>query len=154
MYNHAPQGYDCPFCRVVAGHDNEGIYTRQEDIVYRDEFVTAWVSSHWWTHNPGHVIIVPNRHYENIYDLPIEYATEIHRVARQVALAFKEAYSCDGTSTRQHNEPAGYQEVWHYHFHVFPRYLNDNLYLEQRHAIPPEQRRPYAEKLKAILSRQ
>ncbi|MEP7294527.1 MAG: diadenosine tetraphosphate hydrolase, partial [Chloroflexota bacterium] len=53
-------------------------------------------------------------------------------------------------STRQHNEPAGYQEVWHYHLHVFPRYAHDYLYdlTFQRRLTTLEERRPYAEKLK------
>lgn len=44
------------------------------------------------------------------------------------ALALKAALSCDGISTRQQNEPAGDQDVWHYHVHVFPRYADDGLY--------------------------
>ena len=49
-------------------------------------------------------MIVPNQHYENIYDLPVRYAESIQRVARLLALAMKAAYSCDGVSTRQHND--------------------------------------------------
>ena len=66
-----------------------------------------------------------NEHFENIYDLPIHYALDIHRVARMTALALQRVYSCDGVSTRQHNEPAGNQDVWHYHVHVMPRYKDD-----------------------------
>jgi diadenosine tetraphosphate (Ap4A) HIT family hydrolase len=41
----------------------------------------------------------------------------------------KDAYRCDGVSTRQHNEPAGDQDVWHLHVHVLPRHQGDQLYL-------------------------
>lgn len=64
----------------------------------------------------------------NIF-LPIEMAAEIHRAAHLTAFAMKNTYGCEGISTRQHNEPAGNQDVWHYHLHVYPRYKNDNLYL-------------------------
>jgi histidine triad (HIT) family protein len=40
----------------------------------------------------------------------------------------RRAYACDGTSLRQHNEPAGNQDVWHHHVHVFPRFTGDELY--------------------------
>ena len=40
----------------------------------------------------------------------------------------KTAFGCPGVSTRQHNEPAGNQDVWHYHVHVFPRWHGDRLY--------------------------
>ena len=50
------------------------------------------------------------------------------RAVRHTALAVKHAFGCSGISTRQHNEPDGNQDVWHYHVHVFPRYPNDGLY--------------------------
>src|SRR2546421_613310 len=69
------------------------------------------------------------------------------------ALAMKTAYGCEGPSFRQHNEPAGYQEVWHYHLHVFPRYHGDDLYMrsKERRWVTPAERAPYAEKLRAVL---
>ncbi len=88
--------------------------------------MTASVSPRWWPNNPGNIIIVPNQHFEHIYDLPTRYAHCIQDTAKEVAIAFKEVYKCDGVSTRQHNEPAGGQDVWHYHLHVFPRYEGDN----------------------------
>lgn len=152
MYNHAPANYDCPFCKIAQGFDIEAPWTNQQDVVYRDTHVTAFISAAWWDKSAAHVLIIPNVHYENIYDLPIELATEIQRTAQKVALAFKEVYNCAGTSTRQHNEPAGYQEVWHYHFHVFPRYPDDNLYGEPRRITQPQERLPYAAKLRAYLN--
>ena len=52
--------------------------------------VTAFIGLYWWPNNPGHVIIVPNRHIENIYDLTPDIAVYVHELARQVAIAFKE----------------------------------------------------------------
>lgn len=43
-------------------------------------------------------------------------------------IALKTAFDCDGVSTRQHNEPAGNQDVRQYHLHIFPRYEADGLY--------------------------
>lgn len=151
-YSHEPDNYVCPFCLVVAGTGD--VLTKPGDVVLRNQWVTAFISSHWWPNNPGHVIVIPNQHYENIYALPAEVAAHIHEAARQIALAFKATYHCDGTSTRQHNEPAGYQEVWHYHLHVFPRYENDFLYdlTHQRFLSTPEERLPYAQKLRAYLA--
>lgn len=151
MYNHEPDEYVCPFCRLVQGLNTNR--SGQDDVVYRDEDVTAFIASSWWPNNSGHVLVVPNGHYENVYDLPPELAAPIQRVVRAVALAFKETYACDGVSTRQHNEPAGGQDVWHYHQHVFPRYAGDDLYLHKRGDTTPEERRPYAIKLKEYLAR-
>ncbi len=153
MYNHAPADYVCPFCLIAAGQGTER--TNMDDIVYRDTSVTAFVAAAWWPNNSGHVIIIPNQHFENIYDLPLAFANKIHRVARDIALAFKATYGCDGVSTRQHNEPAGNQDVWHYHQHVFPRYTDDELYLQlyQRRFTTAAERLPYATKLRAYFTR-
>jgi histidine triad (HIT) family protein len=137
----------------VAGHDSQGHHTKQTDVVYQDETVTAWINSAWWPANPGHVLVVPNAHYENIYEITDDVLGAVQVTGKRIALALKAAYGCDGTSFRQHNEPAGYQEVWHYHLHVFPRYDGDELYRrsKERRWVTPEERLPYAEKLRRVL---
>lgn len=134
---HAPDDYECTFCRIAGGGD--GHLTSQQHVVYRDDDVTAFVASHWWPANPGHVLVIPNSHIENLYELPPELARPLMAATQRVALAMKQAYRCEGVSTRQHNEPAGNQDVWHFHQHVFPRWRGDRLY--QRHdekAVAPE----------------
>ena len=152
MCNHAPEGYACPFCLLVQGVVNEHVQSRQTDVVYRDDEVMALISSHQWPNTAGHVLVIPTAHHENIYDLPLHIATRIHELARAVALAMKRTFSCDGISTYQHNEPAGNQDVWHYHLHVFPRYVGDNLYCLHSTLMPVEERARYAEKLRAELA--
>ena len=148
MYNHEPENYQCPFCLVVKRIENEYVLTKQEDIVYSDEFITAFISAGWWPNNKGHILIIPNQHIENIYTLPNHLSTKIHEFERIIALALKEVYKCDGVSSRQHNEPDGNQDVWHYHLHVFPRYKNDKLYLSRKVLSLPEDRIDYAKRLR------
>lgn len=152
MYNHAPEGYNCPFCRLVSSQPDPGLISAQDDIFYRDEHLTAMISLHTWAVNSGNALIFPNQHYENLYDLPDEIGARVFALSRRVALAMKAAYGCEGVSTRQHNEPAGNQDVWHYHLHVFPRYPGDNLYTAQRVLVPPEERGRYAAMLRAQMA--
>ena len=151
MFNHAPPGYVCPFCLLLQGVENEHVLSRPADIVLQNEWTTAFVSSHQWPNNAGHVLIIPNQHYENLYDLPAAFGAEIHATAKNIAHAMKQAYGCPGVSTRQHNEPCGNQDVWHYHFHVFPRYENDALYQNKSSFMEPEHRAVYAQRLKRAL---
>ena len=122
--------------------------------MFRDDTVLAFIASHWWAKNKGHVLVIPARHYENIYDLPDEVGARIFAVSKMIAVAMKASYACDGISTRQHNEPAGDQEVWHYHLHVFPRYVDDHLYLAdgEKSLSLPEERKPFARKLVQALA--
>ena len=148
MYNHAPKDYLCPFCLIANGTENENLHTRQAEIVYKDDFITAFIASGWWKNNKGHIIIIPNEHYENIYDLPDEISAKIHKLEKEISIGMKKIYKCDGVSSRQHNEPSGNQDVWHYHLHVFPRYKNDNLYLADRGESNLVERLEYAERMR------
>jgi histidine triad (HIT) family protein len=152
MHRHEPDGYVCPFCRLVAGEETER--NRLDDVVLDTESVLGFISPKWWPNNPGHVIVIPKAHVENLYDMPAEALGAVYSAARDVAIALRAAYGCDGTSTRQHNEPAGNQDVWHFHVHVFPRWPGDDLYLSHGKSRWPEpsERAPYAEKLRAVLS--
>jgi histidine triad (HIT) family protein len=152
MFNHAPAGYLCPFCALARGGGDA--VSDQEDIVFQDNRITAFIAARWWPNNLGHVIVIPNEHFEQLYDLPSEYGHAIHDVAREMALALKQVYTCDGISTRQHNEPAGGQDVWHYHLHVFPRYAGDDLYRSAPLPgfAPAAHRHAYAARLRSYLS--
>jgi histidine triad (HIT) family protein len=126
MCNHEPENYNCPLCRFVKREDDE--INKQEYIVYEDKNTLAFVSPKWWKNNPGHVIVISKQHIENIYDISDELIGDIYKTVKKLSIAVKKVYCCDGTSTRQHNEPAGNQDVWHFHVHVFPRYADDKLY--------------------------
>lgn len=151
MFNHAPEGYECRFCGVLAGVDNPR--NTQRDIVCRTDRAAALISPGWWPNNHGHVMVIPTAHHENLYDLPDDDGHAIHDLVRRIAIAMRHTYGCDGISTRQHNEPAGYQDVWHFHTHVFPRYHGDELYQSATKPtfFPAEQRSPYADKLRGYL---
>ena len=114
--------------------------------------VTAFVGAHQWPKNHGNVIIVPNEHFENLYDLPLHFALPLHELVKTIALALKTVYACEGVSTRQHNEPAGSQDVWHYHVHVTPRYTGDGFYSSQRALMPQDERAQHAQRLRAYVA--
>ena len=144
MHNHEPSGYRCPFCRNLRGDSDHPL-----EILYRDDSVFVKVNPRWRPNNPGSLLVVPVEHHENVYDLPLALAAPIHRAVRNAALALKAAFDCDGVSTRQHNEPAGNQDVWHYHVHVFPRWEGDGLYGSPRSLADPEDLRRRAAQLRA-----
>jgi histidine triad (HIT) family protein len=139
----------------VRGEELAGVYTRQSDVVARTPHACAFICARWWPGNAGHVLVVPNAHVENLYALEPPLLGHVHELVRRVALALREVYACEGVSTRQHNEPASHQEVWHFHCHVFPRYAGDRLYerFNEHRWASPEEREPYAARLRAWFER-
>jgi histidine triad (HIT) family protein len=158
MFRHAPVDYVCPFCLVAQGIENEQVLTCQADVVFQNDTITAFICSHQFANNHGHTLIIPNAHYENIYELPAHLMHESQELAQAIALAMKSAYGCNGVTIWQSNEPAGTQTVWHYHLHVIPRFVGDEYLhnlgnLEHTYKImEPEQRVLYARKLKSLLN--
>jgi histidine triad (HIT) family protein len=144
VHNHEPVDYRCPFCRNLLGDSDLPL-----EILHRDEHVFVKMNPGWWTNNPGSVLVVPVEHHENVFDLPPDLGTPIQRAVRHAAIAMKGAFGCDGVSTRQHNEPAGNQDVWHYHVHVFPRWDGDGLYSSERSPADPDELRRRADELRA-----
>jgi histidine triad (HIT) family protein len=153
--SNAPEDYICPICLGVQHIENEHTLMKPTDIVYSDDMLTAFINSFFMGKNAGHVIVVPNVHYENIYDLPSEACHYIFDLAQRMATAIKRTYRADGITIKQNNERAGDQHAFHYHLHIFPRYDDDGfneILPEQKRLADPEERADYATKLKAGLT--
>ena len=153
MFNHAPKDYKCPICLGVQGIENSDTMLKQVDLVYKDDFVSVFINSFFIDGNEGHLIVVPNKHFENLYDLSSEYGHKIIDVSQRMAIAVKKAYGCDGVTIRQNNEPASGQHAYHYHMHIFPRYDNDKFdeNVSQKRATTLEERQEYITKIKQSL---
>lgn len=150
--NHEPIDYLCPFCDWLSGH--ETALKQNDDIVYRDEFVTAFISPKWWPNNPGNIIIIPNDHTENIYTISDDLLAHAYILTKKLSIAMRAAYGCTGISTRQHNEPDGNQGIWHFHIHLLPRYHQDMLYENHQNSYfaEPSARKKYAQKIQQQLA--
>lgn len=151
MYSHAPKEYKCPICLGIKGIENEDTLLKQADLIYKDDLVSAFINSFWIGKNEGHVIVVPNEHYENLYDLPKEYIHKISEITQKISLGMKKSYNCDGITVRQNNEPASEQHAFHYHQHIFPRYEGDEFnkkLTEKSRLSEPNERIVYAQKIK------
>jgi histidine triad (HIT) family protein len=107
---------DCVFCKIIAGQIPAA-------VVYRDETVMAFMSLQQLTE--GHTLVIPIRHFRNIYELPDDLAGPLLSAAARIARAIKREFKPDGMWVSQFNEPAAGQSVFHFHIHVIPRYLND-----------------------------
>ena len=146
----APEGYDCPFCRLAAtlpAWEQDA----ESPVVLVAPRVFAFIPLHHYGDIRGNCLIAPRLHYENALDIPEEIGTDFFRATRLLAVAMQDAFGCDGISTRQHNGPAGNQDVWHYHLHVFPRFHGDGLWGGDKALYNAEERLEVAGRLRAAL---
>lgn len=77
---------------------------------------------------PGHLLVVPKEHLRDLADLTDELATEMFSVARRLAGALRRSgVRCDGVNLFYADGEAAFQEVFHSHLHVFPRFSGDGF---------------------------
>jgi histidine triad (HIT) family protein len=112
----------CIFCEIIASR-------AEASIVFRDEICTAFMDIR--PVNPGHTLVVPNRHAANLAELDEESGGRIFQVGQRVARALRRSgLRCEGVNLFLADGEAAGQEVFHVHLHVFPRYRGDGFGLK------------------------
>ena len=118
----------CPFCKMVR-HQIHAV------VVYEDDEILAVMDL--FPATPGHVLVLPKQHIENIYSLREDLASRIMVTASKIAKALKQQLSPDGLSLIQSNELAAGQTISHFHLHIVPRYKGDPVVLRFGHGNVP-----------------
>jgi len=107
---------NCIFCKIIKGELPS--YT-----IYEDDIVKAFLDIEPFS--DGHILIIPKKHFENMYDIDVETLKNIEDISRKIGKLLKEKLNCVGITRLQNNEYG--QAVKHYHMHIIPRYKNDKL---------------------------
>ncbi len=105
---------ECVFCH------KEKLLT---DIVYEDEIVMAFMDME--PINEGHILLVPKKHYLDVDEIPDEVLAHLMIVSKKIVFVLKDIYTPNGYSIMQNG--GVFNDVGHYHLHIFPRYLNDGF---------------------------
>ena len=72
--------------------------------------------------------MIPKAHYPYLADLNPEKGAHMFRVAQQIAAALRgTGLRCEGVNLFLADGEAAYQEVFHTHLHVIPRYKGDDF---------------------------
>ncbi len=132
----------CAFCAILAG-------ALPASVVHEDAQVVAFMDLRQAV--PGHVLVIPRRHVETLFDLDEETAAQLMRVAVRIARAAEQAFAPDGLNLWQSNRDAGGQEVPHVHLHVQPRRVGDGLLRIYQQGVPAPADRAMLDALAARL---
>ena len=107
---------DCIFCKLA-----NGVFPTNS--IYEDENFNVILDAGPAT--KGHALIIPKDHYANFYELPDDVAANVMVLAKKMATHMTEKLGCDGFNLVQNNGPCAGQTVFHFHYHLIPRYEND-----------------------------
>ena len=111
---------DCVFCKILKGEI-------PSDKVYENDKVYAFLDI--MPVNPGHTLVIPKEHYDNIEDLPEDMMCEMSKAVKRVGQAIKKGLGSKGYNIALNNGRVAGQVVPHVHFHVIPRKASDGLKL-------------------------
>lgn len=122
------------------------------DIVYEDALTVAVVDPR--QHNPGHVLVIPRAHVNDIRELDEPTGSGLIATLVKIARAVDQAFPNDGMSLWHSIGPGAFQEVPHMHVHVHPRQMGDGLlrvYPDVPADADPASRAAYAERIRRAL---
>lgn len=108
---------DCIFCKII----NNEIPSYK---IYEDDHTFAFldISNDCY----GHTLVIPKKHFDNIYDIPEEELACIFKAIKTISAHYK-SKGFDGVNIINNSGRSAEQSVFHIHFHIFPRKENDNI---------------------------
>jgi ATP adenylyltransferase len=108
----------CPFCRIPAMSDEDGL------VVARGVTVYAVLNLH--PYNPGHLMVLPYRHVAELEDLDADEASELMAFTQAAVRAMKEVAAPHAFNVGLNlGTVAGGSLAEHLHQHVVPRWGGD-----------------------------
>ncbi|MFB8030762.1 MULTISPECIES: HIT family protein [unclassified Streptomyces] len=108
---------DCVFCQLI----HEGTARRTA----REAEVCAFTPLN--PLGPGHTLVVPTRHYADVFDVPSDVLNELMSLVQRVAAAMRTELDASGVNILSASGPGSEQSVPHLHFHVVPRWADDGI---------------------------
>jgi len=120
---------DCVFCQIIDGQ-------QPASYVYEAENVVAFMDIDPVT--PGHMLVIPRAHLPALEDLTDELASEMLSTARSLAAALRRtSLRCEGVNLFYADGEAAFQEVFHAHLHVIPRFTGDEFVINANWGSEP-----------------
>ena len=108
----------CIFCQIVS-------WDAPSWTLYQDDLVTAFFD--YFPASSGHLVIVPNQHHKNIFEIPEETLGHLAKVSKRIATVYKETLWIESINILQNNGALSGQTVFHYHMHLVPRSEGDSI---------------------------
>lgn len=106
----------CIFCQIISGE-------LPSYKVYEDDKTLAFLDI--GPVNPGHTLVIPKTHYQDLDDIPEAELANLIMVVKKVGKLLKDKLGAAGHNVTENNGTVAGQIVPHFHFHVIPRHAGD-----------------------------
>ncbi|PMB05507.1 HIT family protein [Fischerella thermalis CCMEE 5273] len=121
---------DCIFCDIVEKK-------APASIVFEDDKVLAFLDIS--PVNTGHTLIIPKKHAATLSDVSSLDLARMMVVAQAIGKAIRTSdLRCEGVNLFLADGEAAFQEVFHCHLHVFPRFTGDSFRVDADWSKQPD----------------
>ena len=112
-------GADCPFCRAPGREDEDSL------VVARGE--NAYAVLNLYPYNPGHLMVVPYRHFADYTELTRDESAELVGFVQRAMTALRAVARPSGFNLGVNQGAAGGAGIAaHLHQHIVPRWALDS----------------------------
>jgi ATP adenylyltransferase len=119
-----PEDAGCVLCRIRDGEEPQRVLARSD---------AGFVVLNKYPYNPGHVMVVPNRHVGDLEAVADEELLELQRLIRRSVSALREEMQPHGFNIGANvGRIAGAGVPDHLHWHVVPRWSGDTNFMPVR----------------------
>lgn len=108
---------DCIFCQISRGDAKSW-------KVFENEHVCAFFDFN--PVNEYHTLVVPKKHYENIFDVTERELKEIVVAIKKITTIYNQKLGIKNLQIISSSGAEAQQDVFHLHFHIVPRMAGDN----------------------------
>jgi ATP adenylyltransferase len=114
---------DCIFCDLPNLGDDA-----KARIVHRGQH--CYIVLNTYPYTPGHVMVVPFAHLDELQKLPLDAAHEMMDLSQKIERVLRQLYRPDGVNLGMNiGKAAGAGVAGHIHMHVLPRWVADANFL-------------------------
>ena len=110
---------NCLFCKIVSGKVTSAKVVEEEKVLSFMDIQQA---------QPGHVLIIPRKHYKRFTDIPLEIAGSMMTLCQKIANGIYNSVSPQGIIIYLSDGEAAGQVIPHVHLHLQPRATGDKLF--------------------------
>ncbi|MGO9127067.1 MAG: HIT family protein [Terriglobales bacterium] len=113
----------CIFCELPKAGDD-----LRARIVHRARH--CYIVLNTYPYTPGHVMVVPYAHLDELQKLPADAAHEMMELSQKMERVLRQLYKPDGVNLGMNiGKAAGAGVAGHIHMHVLPRWVADSNFI-------------------------
>jgi histidine triad (HIT) family protein len=109
---------DCVFCRIIAR-------TVDALIIHEDDRTLSFLPHHPQLY--GHTLVIPKAHHADVYSIPADLLAALMSSCQLHARRWRDQVGTTGINILHASGADADQSVFHFHFHLFPRFPADGL---------------------------